>query len=139
MADKGKMTDQEVVARLVSMQVRHHAEIAESVARFCIGRSVQQVAQLIGKSESWVIRQLDRSAVEEAMDWVHRYESRKAKTTTVDEILAVVESCIPEESDWECIWDYEERGHVPEVAKRLAGINHAAWEVIRRMALIEPD
>ena len=137
MADKGKTTDQEVMATWVSMEVRQRGEIAESVASFCVGRSVQQVATLLGKPESYVTEQLDRSAVEEAMNWVRKQESNSVKTTTVDDILKGIESFVRMEPDWECLWDYERRGHATEVARRLARINHAAWDAMHRMGVVD--
>jgi hypothetical protein len=49
------------------LQKRHRSEIAQRVARYCVGHSVTEVAARLKHDRRWVQRQIDRAGIETAL------------------------------------------------------------------------
>lgn len=61
------MTWEEIDKDWGGLQKRHRMEIAQAVARYCIGHKMEEVAKKIGYSREWVAQQLDFAGVAAAV------------------------------------------------------------------------
>ena len=61
------MTWNEIDKDWAGLQKRHRMEIAEAVARYCIGNSISNVAEWLGYTRTWVQQQLDYAGMSEAL------------------------------------------------------------------------
>jgi hypothetical protein len=62
------MTWEEIDKDWSGLQKRHRMEIAQAVARYCIGHKIQEVAEHLGFSVDWTRRQLDYAGIAAATD-----------------------------------------------------------------------
>ena len=60
------MTWEEIDKDWGGLQKKHRMEIAQAVARYCIGHKMQEVAERLGYGKSWVCSQLDYAGIGEA-------------------------------------------------------------------------
>ena len=103
-------------ARAETLQKRHRSEWCRLVYEASVGRSMQQVAGLLGHDVRWVRDHLDWYAMESAggggaspSDGVKR-----------DDVRAVVKQFAPKEPDEDYVAEYAAAGHAPEVARILS-------------------
>lgn len=61
------MTWEEIDKDWGGLQKRHRMEIAQAVARYCIGHKLREVAERIGYSEEWTRKQLDYAGIAAAI------------------------------------------------------------------------
>lgn len=57
------MTWEEIDKDWGGLQKRHRMEIAQAVARYCVGHSMKEVGERLGYSHQWVLTQLDYAGV----------------------------------------------------------------------------
>ena len=111
-----QLTDTEVLMGAETLTKRHRSEWCRLVYEASAGRSMPQVANLLGHDRQWVREHLDWYAMESAggcgaapSDGVKR-----------NDVRAVVKQFAPDEPDEDYIAEYESEGHTPEVARILA-------------------
>ena len=64
-----KMSEEGVFAHFTKLQRRYRDDVAEAVRKYCIGRSVKDVARILGRGQSWIQEHLDLSCVNEAREY----------------------------------------------------------------------
>jgi len=61
------MTWEEIDKDWGGLQKRHRMEIAQAVARYCVGHKLKEVAERLGFGENWLRRQLDYAGIAAAV------------------------------------------------------------------------
>jgi len=61
------MTWEEIEKDWGGLQKKHRMEIAQAVARYCVGHKISEVAERLGYSHQWVNQQLDYAGIGEAL------------------------------------------------------------------------
>lgn len=61
------MTWEEIDKDWGGLQKRHRMEIAQAVARYCVGHKMEEVAKHLGYSHDWVVVQLDYAGISAAL------------------------------------------------------------------------
>jgi hypothetical protein len=74
------LTWEEIDKDWAGLQKRHRMEIAQSVARYCIGHKTNEVAEHLGFGESWIRRQLDYAGIAEAVGGGSQLETPPGKS-----------------------------------------------------------
>ena len=57
------MTWEEIDKDWGGLQKRHRMEIAQAVARYCVGHKMEEVAKRLGYSYNWIVTQLDYAGI----------------------------------------------------------------------------
>ncbi len=117
------MTDSEVLTFAETLKKRQRSEWCGLVFKASVGRSMQQLAVLLGYSRQWVADHLKRYAIESASGGGKQACPLEATTGgrhIGKQIQEVVKEFSPPQPDEEYIAEYESEGHTPEVAKCLA-------------------
>lgn len=147
---KRKMTADEGRKALAGIELRHRGEVAEFVADFCVGRSVSEAAEDLGKSRRWIVDHLDRHGLETATGGVTRgtplrggFGNDSLKAQTQKMIQQFKPKVTVEEMDDEVLADGEDyeafkpfldkylaHGHETAIAERLARAEFAAEAAI---------
>jgi hypothetical protein len=117
-----KLSDKEILQRAELLKKRHNSEWAQLIYDACVGRTMGEVARLVGYSGDWVRDRLDEYAINEVVG-----------VATGDPAIGgqekreqLIKHYAPKQVDSEYVADYEAAGHTPEVAKRLARVYEAA-------------
>ena len=85
-----------------------------------VGRSMREVATLLGRPVEWVREHLLRNQVEDATGGdVRRADTSSHKLlATRDEVREVMKRFAPAKPNEDYVAEYEAEGHTPEVAQR---------------------
>jgi hypothetical protein len=123
---KQRLDDKEVVADWRMLGVKHRQGKAAAIRRYCVGRSVKEVARLIDCDPRTVQELLTWSGMQDAgMSWTEAIEGAGippplAESTTVRDVREVVKAYAPSEPDVATVADYEVQGYSSDVSRRLA-------------------
>ena len=131
------LSDKQVLDRLECMKKRHRSEWCQLVFEASAGRSIHQVAQLLGHSPRWVQEHLDGYAVDSAIRGggpAGLFNEGPKR----EEVRAIIKKYGPEEPDAEYVAEYEAQRYTPEVAKRLARAYGGAENAIDKGVLKPP-
>jgi len=128
-----QMTDSEVTMRAETLKKRQRSEWCRLVFDASVGRSMQQLADLLEYSRQWVQDHLKRYAIETACGGgnssyplIQPDDGRNMK----EQVQEVVKEFAPEKPDEEYVSEYEAEGHTPEIAKCLANAYEAGENAI---------
>ena len=69
------MTWKKIDKDWAGLQKRHRMEIAQAVARYRVGHKVKEVAELLGFSYRWTVKQLDYAGMGEATGGVGKFQT----------------------------------------------------------------
>lgn len=128
-----KLSDAEIKTRAESLKKRHRSEWCRLVYEASVGRSMQQVAELMGYTRQWVREHLKRYAIETASGGGETSSPlvRSTDGRNIDQqVKTVVTKFAPPEPDENYVAEYEAEGHTPEVAKCLATAYEAGENAI---------
>jgi hypothetical protein len=152
------MTWEEIDKDWAGLQKRHRMEIAQAVARYCIGHKMKEVADRLGYSQDWLSTQLDYAGVGIALGSdkvgplkltgstdnvakeLPRVLNEFAPSVDIklsgggkkhggDQTIAAVEGDDAEEFE-PYLNNYLEQGHEPAAATRLAKAEWAAEKAV---------
>lgn len=70
------MTWEEIDKDWGGLQKKHRMEIAQAVARYCVGHKIAEVADRLGYSHQWVNQQLDYAGIGEALGSTFEWASK---------------------------------------------------------------
>lgn len=137
------------------LQKRHRMEIAQAVARYCIGHKMEEIAERLGYSEQWLRVQLDLAGIANAIQGstlltpqltgstdnvakeIPRIIKEYAPSVAVkvegqrgNQTIASVEGADAEEFE-PYLNHYLAQGHEPAAATRLAPRPSRTWRVRR--------
>lgn len=71
------MTWEEIDKDWGGLQKRHRMEIAQAVARYCVGHKINEVAKRLGFSEKWTTQQLTYAGIGAALGGVENFSTPK--------------------------------------------------------------
>ena len=147
------MTWEEIDKDWGGLQKRHRMEIAQAVARYCVGHKIEEVADRLGYSAKWVTSQLDVAGIASALgstsclpltgstenvarNDIPRVLSEFAPSVEVklegkggDQKIASVEGKDAKQFE-PYLEHYVEQGHEPAAAVRLAKAEWAAESAV---------
>ncbi|MEM9354448.1 MAG: hypothetical protein AAGA92_15690 [Planctomycetota bacterium] len=123
------MGDDEALRYWGDLQKRHRVEIARAVERIARGRSMQQVADLLGYTRQWVGEQLDIAGITTAAGagGSDHYPLEGSSGDRQKDVRALIKMYRPDdnaEGFVEYMDRYKSDRHTPKVAERLA---RAEW------------
>lgn len=121
-----QLTDNEVKTRAESLKKRHRSEWCQLVYEASVGRTMQQVADLMGYTRYWVADHLQWFATSDAAGGGAATPSSMKR----DDVRQVVKQFKPTEPSEEYVAEYSAEGHSPEVAKCLAIAYEAGEQAI---------
>jgi len=129
------MTWEEIDKDWSGLQKRHRMEIAQAVARYCVGHKMKDVAERLNYSLTWVHAQLDMAGVGTALGGSNcsiPITGGTSKDVSKNELPRMLREFGPTEDeqssdDFEAyLQHYVEQGHEPAAATRLAKAEWAA-------------
>jgi hypothetical protein len=143
------MTWEEIDKDWGGLQKRHRMEIAQAVARYCVGHKMQEIASRLGYSEKWLQTQLDYAGIGVALGGT-KFPLTGSTDNVAKEVPRLIEEFGPtvkaevvgrggtaikvEGKDADAfqpyIDHYVEQGHEPAAAVRLAKAEWAAEEAV---------
>jgi hypothetical protein len=153
------MTWEEIARDWSGLQKKHRMEIAQAVAKYCIGHKMQEVAERLGQSVRWVQSKLDMAGVsagigesggsptlvgkhrglqEDCEKVVQQFQPKAEVTysgTTKDSIASITGA--DAEGFQPYLDHYITLGHEPAAAVRLAKAEWAAEEAIEKGVIKE--
>ena len=123
-----KLSDKVALKEFKDAEFLARSVICKAVTRIAVGRTMGEVAILLGKTQPWVMSQLQRSAIESGVNAGAKdplpLEASGARGLHLDrQLTKVSKDYAPNASDEEYIdevREYQQQGHTPEVAKCLA-------------------
>jgi hypothetical protein len=143
------MTWEEIDKDWGGLQKKHRMEIAQAVARYCVGHKIAEVADRLGYSHQWVNQQLDYAGIGEALGST-KLNLTGSTDNVAKEVPRVMKEFAPvvdvqvtgqggtsyklqgkDAEQFEPYVDhYIEQGHEPAAAIRLAKAEWAAEEAV---------
>lgn len=148
------MTWEEIENDWGGLQKRHRMEIAQAVARYCIGHKMEEVAKRLGYSHDWIVVQLDYAGISAALGSDKTGPSKLTGSTDnvakevprlISEFAPKIEVAMQGKGGNQSIKSvrgddaqafqpyldhYVEQGHEPAAAIRLAKAEWAAEEAV---------
>jgi hypothetical protein len=147
------MTWEEIEKDWGGLQKKHRMEIAQAVARYCVGHSMKEVGEKLGYSHQWVLTQLDYAGVSAGIGGPVKKSLTGSTDNVAKELPRLISEFAPdvqvktqggkngagevvaiEGKDADAFQPYldhyVEQGHEPAAAVRLAKAEWAAEEAV---------
>ena len=127
------MTWEEIDKDWNGLQKRHRSEIAQAVARYCVGHSISEVAKHLNQSRDWVQSRLDFAGVSTGVGTPTPLLGKS--NGAMEDAQRIVREFAPTDDDAEqfepYLQYYMNEGHQPAAATRLAKAEWAAEAAVK--------
>jgi predicted transcriptional regulator len=124
------MSWKEIDASWAGLQKRHRSEIAQAVARYCVGHDISEVARQLGQTRDWVQSRLDFAGFTEGVGGTTPIVGKDRGA--LEDVQRVIREYGPSEDEQKSerfepyVNHYLEQGHEQAAAARLARAEWAA-------------